>query len=128
MQDKEGKEEEQATEQDTTAGGSSVLATIRSRDFLIGLVGWFLVNGLLWFMIGNGSFRPSDAETGATMAAICAFPANVGVLLFLTIKKNTRRLAGGMLTAIAINLVIALIIGLSFNATCFVPFFVNTGA
>ncbi len=89
---------------------------IKWRDFLIGFVGWFLINGLLWLEAPN-------MEVGCI-----TFPANLGLLITLAVIRRTRWVALGILSALALNFVIALIRGMAFNGICFVPFFVNSGS
>jgi hypothetical protein len=88
--------------------------------FIAGFLGWFVVNGLAWFLLAEGNFSGSYA-----IPNIIILPANVIVLLILTIKRSTRPIGQGILVALAVNLLIALIIGVMGNGLCFVPFFLK---
>ncbi len=103
-----------------------VLTTaVKRRNFLVGLLGWYCVNGLLWFALSGGGFDATDATNSN---AICfLLPANILLPIVLGIIKPTRWFALGMLSAIALNFVVALVLGVFVNALCFVPFFFNTG-
>ena len=99
-------------------------------DFWLGFVGWFIVNGVWWWII----FRLStlDAGDGLTTLGLIlllfsalALPANLGALLLAAILR--RRVAGGLLAALALNWVIALTQGAFTNAMCGIPFFSTFG-
>jgi hypothetical protein len=81
--------------------------------FASGFFGWFLVTGLFY-----RAMYPSDAQT------ICSgllFPVHIGLLVLLLEKQP--HVGWGMLSALGANFVISLMLGLSNNAICFVPFF-----
>lgn len=88
--------------------------------FIAGFLGWFVVNGLAWFLLAEGNFSGSYA-----IPNIIILPANVIVLLILTIKRSTRPIGQGILVALGVNLLIALFIGVMGNGLCFVPFFLK---
>jgi hypothetical protein len=54
---------------------------------------------------------------------ICVLPLNLAIMLLLLWKKFTRMISLGILTAYGVNLIISLILGLSTNAACLIPFF-----
>lgn len=82
-------------------------------EFVAGFLGWYLVSGLIY-----------AAGRGQETLIICSgllFPVNV-VFLILFLRKQPQ-LGWGMLSALGVNLVISLILGLSTSAFCFIPFF-----
>ena len=87
--------------------------------FLVGFLGWYAVNGLLWYLVGN----PNEGENFILL--LCSFPANVLALLVLSLAKRTRLIGFGVLAAVALNLLISLILGVLQNAFCFVPFYLK---
>ena len=95
------------------------------RDYIIGFVGWFLVNGVLWSALTASVSAPRNGnEFGPFTLGICTLPIGFVVLLVLTYVPKTRKIGWGALAAIFLNLFISLILGLSNNAVCFVPFFI----
>ncbi len=95
-----------------------IRTAVKWRDFLIGFVGWFLVNGGLWLLLSS--------QTPLSTACLL-FPTNLGLLIILAIIRRTRWVALGILSALALNFVIALVRGLGFNGICFIPFFIGNG-
>ncbi len=91
---------------------------VKWRDFAIGFVGWFLVNGLLWFLA---------SRLGRGGIGCLLFPANLGALIILGVIRRTRWMALGILSALALNFLIALVRNMAFNGLCFIPFFIDTG-
>jgi len=89
----------------------------KNIQVLYGFFGWYLVNGLIWMAFG-GPYRWEFASPN-----LYIFPANLLTLILLAVVKRTRKIAMGILLAIALNLVISLLLGLVFNGVCFVPFF-----
>jgi hypothetical protein len=88
----------------------------------IGFLGWYvvmaLIYGLLFRSYGTGS---ADYDL---MALGCYFlPLQVLILIFLLANRKLRRIGWGMLSAIGLNLMISLVLGLFGNALCFIPFF-----
>lgn len=82
-------------------------------QFAAGFLGWFLVTLL---------FYAQKMDTESLM--ICGgllFLVNVVVLLILLIRLRSVGL--GMLAALGVNLVISLLLGLTQNAFCFIPFY-----
>jgi hypothetical protein len=98
------------------------------RDFLIGFVGWWIISGLVWLGATNATFTlPSRLWT----ELLALFQLLFLLLFFLTqlialILFAFRRgwIALGMLSAIALNLTVSLLVGMTQNAFCFAPFFV----
>ena len=87
-----------------------------SGTYIAGFLGWFLVSWLFYSQVSR------DGET----LLICGgamFPVNL-IILALLIKFQ--RLAGlGMLTALAVNMLVSMILQLWTNAFCFLPFYVR---
>ena len=87
--------------------------------FAIGFVGWYLLNGLFWLAVGGAS-----GNYGYNMAlGIFTLPANIIVLIVLTLIRRTRWVAVGIGAALAVNFIISLFLGVVFNAMCLFPFF-----
>jgi hypothetical protein len=118
------------------------------RDFLIGLVGWYVVNGAIWLMLFRG--RPIVAEYSGWAATIYALFITAGNLIAVLIIFARRRgwMALGILATYPFNLLLAMIFGLGFlvketlasipfnflmptlyglgvNATFWIPFFIR---
>ena len=62
-------------------------------------------------------------ESYAFISNIYILPANLIALIILAFVR--RRVALGILVALAVNFVIAIILGLFINVICFIPFFVK---
>ena len=91
--------------------------------FAAGFLGWFLVNGLVWLLISRGEMNLEEQEGMVFINALCVLPLNLAIMLLLLWKKFTRMISLGILTAYGVNLIISLILGLSTNAACLIPFF-----
>jgi len=92
------------------------------RHLAIGFFGWYIINGIIWFiMLGGGSGGGGYDYFGG----LFTFPANMLVLIILSAIKSTRRIALGILVALALNLLIALVLGVSINGICFIPFYIR---
>jgi len=76
-------------------------------------VGWYLFNGLAWLLIGYDNYG----------VACYLFPLNMIVLIVFLVKR--RAIGLGILGALALNLMIALVMGAATNAACAVPFWVT---
>ncbi|MBI1877618.1 MAG: hypothetical protein HYR94_05205 [Chloroflexi bacterium] len=94
--------------------------SLKRRDFVIGLVGWFVINSLIWFAIGVW-----DAQLENLLSRVIVMlstPINIIALIILAFTR--RWIALGALTAFAANLLIALVMGLILAVTCTIPFLV----
>jgi hypothetical protein len=96
-------------------------------DFAIGFVGWIVIAGAVW-LIAIRIFGPLNGGVFSTTTA-CVMPilfgANISALIILA---STRKwIALGMLSVLAVNLLIALILRVGSNATCAVPVYVDPG-
>ena len=93
----------------------------RTRQFLVGFVGWYLANGLTWYALVRGS---NNAGEGVFMNIIL-FPINLLALIILSAIKRTQRVGLGILAALALNLGLSLVLAASINGFCFIPFYVR---
>jgi hypothetical protein len=85
-------------------------------DFVVGFVGWFLLNSATWLLSGT----LTDETYGPTWCVL--LPLNViALIVFLIIR---RWIGYGILAAVSLNLLISLVIGAMTNATCAIPFWV----
>jgi len=86
--------------------------------FLEGFLGWFILYGLLWLGI-------MQTDLGYFyIANLLLLPLNIIVMIILAVKKNTRLIGFGVLTAMAANIFFALIAGAGEASICNIPFFV----
>jgi len=88
-------------------------------QFVAGFLGWFLVNGLVWLRLLAG--REFSLNYWGSSALI--FLLNLAILVFLAWMKSTRQIAWGIAAALGVNLIVSLVLGLTLNAFCLVPFF-----
>ena len=79
----------------------------RYNQQIAGFIGWFALASLLAPM----SF------------GLITTPATLICLLLFARSKTSKGIAGGILTAVALNFVISLARGLSLNGFCFIPFY-----
>jgi len=98
------------------------------RDFLIGFVGWWIISGLVWLVVTNATFTFPSRLWNELLALfellflLLFFLAQLIALILLAFRRGW--IALGMLSAIALNLTITLLVGMTQNAFCFAPFFV----
>jgi len=85
-------------------------------DFVAGFAGWFLLNGVAWLLTNE------SLHNNYGVPNLLFLPLNVIVLIVFLIRR--RWVGFGILAAVALNLVIALIVGATLNATCAIPFWV----
>jgi hypothetical protein len=84
--------------------------------FAAGFLGWFVINWLVWREIGVN-------EGENFLFGILTLPVNLIVMVVLAAVRRTRWIGLGILTAIVLNLVITLVMGLVTQAVCLIPFF-----
>ncbi len=82
------------------------------RRFLIGFLGWWLVNVPLWLLL--------DRVSGAVAFMIPVFIVQVIVLIIMAFVN--RWVALGLVAAIALNFIISIFLGLFLNMLCWIPF------
>ena len=95
-------------------------------QFTIGFVGWYALNWVAWFAWGAqkpGFTLQGNAVESYGLLGLCLWPANVLAPIILAVPRPGRWIALGLVAAIASNFIIALIIGASTGAYCFIPFF-----
>ena len=85
----------------------------RILKFVVGFFGWFLVT----FLVFGGKMESNGMEISLGVV----FFANIVILTFLLKKRSF--IGWGMLSAIAVNLIASIILGLFMNAVCFIPFY-----
>lgn len=85
----------------------------KNIDLIAGFVGWYLFNGLAWLLNSND-------DNGL---ACFLFPLNMIVLIVFLMRR--RWIGLGILGALALNLLIALVLNTMVNGTCAVPFWVS---
>ena len=91
-----------------------------------GFGGWFLVNGLLWgWIFGLDSQAMGGNEEGYFLFII-PFPLNIAFVIVLARNIKFRPIAGGILAALAVNLVVSLVRGIYLNGFCLIPFFFSS--
>ena len=100
----------------------SPLSLKQILQFVGGLLGWFLVNYAAYWLFFGGKEATTQAFE-LNLLACLILPANVILFIVLVLKRATRQIAWGMLTAIGMNFIASQILGLSLNAICMVPFF-----
>ncbi len=83
--------------------------------FLGGFLGWYLVMGLIYTLL-------KSYATGTSCSGPLLF-MQIGAYISLLVNKKTTDIGWGVLSALGVNLVISLVLGLTFNAFCAVPFF-----
>jgi hypothetical protein len=90
------------------------------QGFLVGFLGWYLVNGLIWYFINDPT---SDGQS--RLFNLFIFPANLLVLIVLSAIRRTQAIGLGILAALGLNLVLSLILGTVMNGICFFPFYLR---
>jgi hypothetical protein len=104
-----------------TAGGKQYgTSNEKVIDSVIGFVGWYTVNGAFWLTTLKG--QPIN-EGYNLFANLLMLPVNLLVLIVLAFLR--RWMAFGILVAVAANLLIALVLRMTTNATCTIPFFIK---
>lgn len=79
----------------------------RYKQQIAGFLGWFVIASLL----------------APISFGLITTPATLICLLLFARSKTSKGIAGGILTAVALNFVISLARGLSLNGFCFMPFY-----
>ena len=89
-------------------------------DFVLGFVGWFLINGLLYgcsiLILQRMSFDASGSIV-AVLLGLLPLLVNIAALIFFAFTR--RWIALGMLAAFALVLVGVLLFGLVFYVICY---------
>lgn len=109
-------------EDEIIEGPESKKKVLRDRDFWLGFLGWFVINGglygiqLLLFILVD----VDPAGTLSTIFGLGALVINVGALIFFAIKQRPRVVLG-LLTPIFIGLILGICLGIFLVAVCFLP-------
>ncbi len=59
------------------------------------------------------------------MVNLLLFPGNLFALTLLTVIRSTRWVGFGILAALALNLYVSLVLGVTMNGLCFIPFMIK---
>lgn len=94
----------------------------RQIPILAGFLGWFALNGLLWVLLGR-STTYTGGFTFDIGVNLLILPANLAVLLVCAFKA--RPVAGGILLAFGLNVLVSSLAGLMVNANRAIPFFIR---
>jgi len=88
-------------------------------DFVIGFVGWFLINGLLYtcsfVLLSNGTI---DTEQEILPIVLLALPLLINIAALIFFAFTRRWIALGALAAFGLTLVGGLLIGLFIYTVC----------
>ena len=95
---------------------------VRYGLFAAGFSSWIIINSLIWQSVAGDVRYGFDAEFYA-LTYLFIVPINLFILLVLFVLKKTRPFAWGILTAIGVNFLISMALGLTYNAYCMIPFF-----
>lgn len=89
-------------------------------DFVIGFLGWFLLNGLMYTcsVVLLGQLDTSGDSSWLSLALL-ALPLVLNVVLLIVLGRLRRWIALGALAAFASTLVMVLILGIVVYAVCF---------
>jgi hypothetical protein len=99
------------------------LAVLRKPAFWLAFFLWFLVNGLIWYVITGGTFLPAGMED--YIWAFSVTPLNVLVVVVMSVIRGSRPAGLGLLAAMLLNLVISTALGALGRGVFAVPFFVD---
>lgn len=91
-------------------------------DVALGFIGWFVANGIVWFAINQWT-RASGQPNNFFAGALLWLPCQIILLIVLAVFRN--RIALGVLAAVALNLAVTLLLGMTTQAMCGIPFFVQ---
>ena len=92
------------------------------RDFLIGFIGWYAVNGLFWWrMMSNCQSSVGCGEN--IFFNLVILPANLAVMIVLALIPRTRRIANGVAATYVVNFALGLLANAVTAGVCWVPFF-----
>ncbi len=90
----------------------------KNRQILYGFVGWYICNGLIYYVQRAG-------DQYLFGVGLFTFPANLLVLIVLALIKATKKIALGIVAALALNFLLDLAFGSIGNSFCFIPFYVR---
>jgi hypothetical protein len=108
----------------SSKSGKQMSRNEKWRDFLIGFLGWYAVNVPIWLFLTNLYQSSNTSASSAPLSLSCLlFPVNVLVLVICAFTM--RWVALGILTSYAANFLLAMMLGLMFQAACWIPFFIK---
>jgi len=87
-------------------------------DFVLGFVGWYLLNGLMYFC-SFAFLTYVSSEQDAISLALLVVPLVVNIVGLILLGLTRRWIALGALAAFALLLLATLVIGLLVYAICF---------
>jgi len=81
----------------------------KNQQAIYGFFGWYVINIAIWLLAGS---TPGDYLDMNIILNLFVFPVNLIVLIILAVRRPTRKIASGIVTALALNLFISLVLGL----------------
>ena len=87
-------------------------------DFVIGFIGWFMVNGLM-YACSVSIISNLDSGSDTLQIGLLALPLVINIVGLILLSTTRRWIALGALAAFALLLVGVLLIGLLVYAICF---------
>ncbi len=93
--------------------------------FAIGFFGWYLVNGLVWLLLGADIGFSQYFDENLIFFNLLLWPVNLIATIILAVIRKTRMIGFGVLGALVLNILISLVIGIVMDGLCFIPFFVK---
>jgi MFS family permease len=102
----------------------------RFHSFLIGFVGWFVINSVLAMFLGGVILGPgllSGPSTSSDYTFICpgALLLLLSIVIMIIAAFKRSMIALGIVAAYAANIAITLVIGVGYASICGVPFYSN---
>ena len=98
--------------------------TEKIRDFSIGFIGWWLVNGLVWSVLSSDDVQNGD-ETVILRFSLLLLGVDIAQFItFIVLAFRRVWISLGILSALFINQITSIVLGLFNNVTCFIPFFI----
>lgn len=95
--------------------------------FAVGFLGWYLAMAFVfWVALGYNleARKLNFYDAPILLNGMCIFPAQIATLIVLLLVKSLREVGFGMFSAIGVNLVISVFMGMFSNPLCFIPFFI----
>ena len=99
------------------------------RDFWVGFISWYVLNGIAWGIIvmtnpiSVDPRAPDWARLAALGSNVFVLPVNLVVLIVAAFVR--RRFAAGILAAVALNLALSVLSGALIQGVCAIPFFIR---
>ena len=94
------------------------------RDLSIGFIGWWLVNGLVGSVLSSDDVQNGD-ETVILRFSLLLLGVDIAQFItFIVLAFRRVWISLGILSALFINQITSIVLGLFNNVTCFIPFFI----